>query len=107
MRVAVIEFGVVEEGAVFAEFFDDEFVGVPDGLAAEEFGDGVVVAAIGENGVVDFQVVLLAGLIVLRTVAGGGVNEAGAVFEGDVIGEDDGLDAVLGSSGWNIIIAVV
>ena len=94
------EFLVVEEDAGFLEFVDDELVGVPDGFAAEEFGDGVVVAAVGEDGVVGFEVVFLAGGVVFLAVAGGGVDEAGAVFECDVVGEDDGLAGGWAVRGW-------
>lgn len=83
----------MKKSAVLFELFNDQGVGVPDGFAAQELGHAVVIPPIGKNWIVNLEVITQTSLIVLSTVAWGGVNEAGAVFEGDVVGEDDGLDA--------------
>jgi hypothetical protein len=48
----------------------------------------VVKAAGAIDGAIDLDAVLHADDVVLLAVAGGGVDGAGALFEGDVIGED-------------------
>src|ERR1035437_5017036 len=85
----VVECLGVEKGAGFLELVDDELVGVPYEFAFKEFGDGVVVAAVGAGGVVDLQAISLGGVIIFLAVAGSSVDKAGPVFEGDVVGEDD------------------
>jgi hypothetical protein len=93
MGVFVGEFLVMKEGAGFLELLDDEGVSVPDGFAAEEFRDGVVVATVGEDRIINLQPILDARLIVLLAVPRCGVHKPGAVFEGDVVGEDNGAYA--------------
>jgi hypothetical protein len=92
--VAVLDGGLGEEGAGGLEQFNHEWVGFPDGLADEGFREragfvgGVVKAAGAIDGAIDLDAVLHADDVVLLAVAGGGVDGAGALFEGDVIGED-------------------
>ncbi len=82
------------ERVVRFQDFDDDGVGFPDGLADDLFGQaarrafGVIEAAGGIDGAECGDAVLAADDVVLLAVAGGGVDRAGALLEGDVIGED-------------------
>ena len=93
MRIVMLKLLMMKQRTGFLQLVDHELVGVPDQLAAEEFRHGVIVAAVGEDGVVDLEAVFHAGLVVFLAVSGRGVDEAGAIFEGDVVGEDDGAGA--------------
>ena len=83
-----------QQRVVRLQDFDDDGVGFPDGLADDLFGQaagrafGVIEAAGGIHGAVGGDAVLAADDVIFLAVAGGGVDGAGALLEGDVIGED-------------------
>ena len=89
VRVAVHEFVVVEQVPAVAQMFDHGAVGLPDVLAHQPVGHGVVEGAVGLHRAVHVQAFAQAGLIVVGAVAGRGVHQAGAVFEGDVFSVRD------------------
>ncbi len=92
--IAVVEAGLSGERAVILEKLDDERVGVPDGFAQQLFGKragdsfGLKETAGGIDGAVDGETVALADDEVLLTVAGGGVDCASSLLQGDVIAEE-------------------
>ena len=114
MGVAVDVFGLGEQGDVAGdgvgggEFFEDRevrgagffrlqlFGGFEAGDADEVGGDLAVVevATVVTDGAVNGKLVAEAGKVVVGTVAGCGVDAAGAGFSGDVVGDDDGAGAV-------------
>ena len=89
VRVAVHEGVVVEQVPAVTQVLDHGAVGLPDVLAAQPFGHGVVEGAVGPHGAVHVQPFAQAGLVVVGAVTGGGVHQPGAVFEGDVFGVGD------------------
>src|SRR5947207_1449245 len=89
MRIAVFVGMMAEKRAVVGEKFDDDGVGFEDVLAfvlGKAFGvDAAVVERSG-----GFEIVFLTGVEVVDAVAGSGVNDAGALVERDVSGENAG-----------------
>ena len=95
MRVGVLVFFLAEQVAAFHEDLDDAVVRFENGFAdelgeANFFGEIPFVVDRGKH----CEAVLLAGDVVVRTVAGGDVNRSGAGFRGDEIREDDFRGAI-------------
>ena len=95
VRVGVLEAGGAEERALLFEQFDDDRVGLQDGLqifVGQRWPSAVTlgVAAGGRRhrrtGL--REAVALAGVEVVDAVGGRGVDGAGALLGGDVVGED-------------------
>src|SRR5580765_5505100 len=87
MRIAVLVGMMAEERVVVGEKLDDDGISFEDVLAFV-FGQAFGVDATIVERSSSFQIVLLAGVEVVDTVAGGGVNDAGALVECDVSGEN-------------------
>src|SRR5207253_1951967 len=87
MRIAVLVRMMAEKRAVVGEKFDDDGVGFEDVLAFV-FGKAFSVDAAVVERSGGFEIVFLAGVEVVDAVAGSGVNDAGALIERDVSGED-------------------
>jgi hypothetical protein len=91
MRIAVIDFRLAGEGAVLLEDLDDNGIGFPNGFAEKFFGQfagcafGLEHAAGGIDRAIDRDAVALANDEIFLTMAGRGVDSAGALFESDVI----------------------
>ncbi len=85
------------ERAGVAQAVGDGLVGVEDVFGLEPVGGGGVVGTVFGDGAVDGEFFAEAGEVVVLAVAGSGVDEAGAVFEGDVVGGDDGGGGGAGS----------
>ena len=86
VRIAVAELGAMPEAGALVQRLLDLRVGGPDLQAGEQQHVVRVVAARADRGV-DVQAVADAGRVVVRAVAGRGVDDAGAGFERDVVGE--------------------
>src|SRR6266850_5662171 len=83
VRIAVHHRFFGQKQIALLELIDDKGIGFPDGFVVEPLRRGVVEAAVGEDGAVDVELLADAGFVVIFAVAGGGVNEAGAVGGGD------------------------
>ena len=94
VRIGVGDLLEAAERVVRFQDFDDDGVGFPNGFADDFFGQasrgafGVIEAAGGIDRAEGRDAVLAADDVVFLSVAGGGVDGAGALFERDVIGED-------------------
>ena len=97
VRVAVLERRAGEQAIGSAQCVDDLRVGLPDVLATEQrqrrFVDAVALHRVED--VVDRQAVGAAGGEVLDAVGRRGVDDAGAVFGGGVVGKIDRREAVV------------
>ena len=89
MWVGVVELVGVEHVSGFGEALGDEVVGFPDGHADEPVWCGGVVGAVSEDWAVDGEAYSQTCDVVIGAVTGCGVDETGAVFEGDIVGVDD------------------
>jgi hypothetical protein len=87
VRVAVKDVGAAEQRAARGDQIDDGLVGLENGLAVV-FGQAVADA----SGIVDvaglIEAVARAGVEVVGAVGGRGVDGAGSLIGGDVVGED-------------------
>src|SRR5882724_511519 len=89
MRITVLVFVMPKErAAIGEEFHNDRIRG--ENIFAFVFGQAFEVDAFVIERRVDFQTVLLAGIEVIGAVAGSSVNDAAALIERDVIGENAG-----------------
>ena len=92
-RVGVRVLAGLQEGARLAQELHDRGVRVEDLLPGEALDLGQEAPRL-VHGAVDVEAVADAGEVVVPAVAGGGVDDAGAGVEGDVVGQDDGRVAV-------------
>src|SRR5439155_18313328 len=89
VRVAMSVFVVAKKSAAISEQFHD------DGIRGENvfafvFWQAFEVDALVVEGRIDFQSIFLAGIKVIRAVTWSGVNDATALIERNVIGENAG-----------------
>ncbi len=94
VRIAVAELRAMPEPGALVQRFLDLRVGGPDLQAGEQQHVVGVVAARADRGV-DVQAVADAGRVIVRAVAGRGVDDAGAGLERDVVGEHADRRAVV------------
>ena len=89
VRIAVLVFIIAKKSAALSEQFHDDGIG-GEYVFAFVFGQTFEVEALVVERRIDLQAVLLAGIEVVGAVAGGSVNDAAALIEGDVISENAG-----------------
>ena len=89
MRIAVLVCVMAEQRAAIGKQFHDDRIG-GENVFAFVFGQAFGVDAFVVERRVDFQAVFLAGVEVVRAVAGRGVHDAAALIERDVVGEHAG-----------------
>lgn len=77
--------------AAVAEPAGDDVVGFPDAHVLEEFRNSRVVLSVFEDWAVDGEPFAEPGLVVVGSVPWGGVDEPGAVFDGDIFSGEDGV----------------
>ena len=96
MRILVGDVLHAHQVAALLDMLKDDLVGVPDFETGELFasfgGQAASIVHRDNNG--NLRVVVDADFEVLNTMAGGGVDAAGAAFEGDVVAQDDQALAV-------------
>jgi len=85
MRVGVHEPLGVQQVALFTQVFGHFFVGIPNRHPNQPLGNGVVVGAITQHWAVRVESLAQTRLVVLGTMARGGVHQTGAVFQSDVV----------------------
>ena len=88
VRVGVRDFQLSEQAARFFEKLEDLLLALGERHAAENRRVGVIMSS-RVHGVVDLYAVADARLIVVASVAGGGVDASGTGVERDVVGEHE------------------